>query len=301
MRHYLYPFFIFAGLALGWIFPFYALSLSRWAFLFLFILLLINIFPVDLKLKSIIEYKSKEYYFVFFSYFFLPALVYIIAYTCKINQSLMLGFFLTTLAPLAIITPQFLKSNADKMIALRLILTSTFLFPIYFTVMLFLFFPKMVKFNSMSIIQDSFILTSAPLLIVLLLNKYFIRQKEIFLKRTVRFLPVLNMVILGILCFIFVGSSFLKNDMSSFTLMDWVAIFILALFQDFGVYFISRYLEFEKTFRVCISMKNVAFIGTFSLIFFPKALLPTIAILVAHVFLILYFSFTNRDQMHLSA
>ena len=299
MRNYLYPLFIFIGLALGWLFPFYALSLSRWAFLFLFFLLVLNIFPVDLKLKSILTYNQQDRYFIFFSYFFIPSFVYTISLFLKINESIRLGFFMTALAPFAIVAPQFLNSNTDKQLALKHILTSTFLFPIYFTFMIFLFFPKNVQFNIVSIILDSFILTALPIFLILIFNHFFARQKIKIQKKINQFLPILNMLILGTLSFIFIGSSFLKNDISNFTLLDWIAVVCLAFFQDFGVYAISKFFNFEAAYRTTISMKNVAFVGTFALIFYPKALLPTIAILVAHAVLFLYFSFNQREKSHL--
>lgn len=299
MRNYLYPLFIFIGLALGWLFPFYALSLSRWAFLFLFFLLVLNIFPVELKLKSILTHNQKDRYFIFFSYFFLPSFVYVISLFLKTNESIRLGFFMTALAPFAIIAPQFLKAGPDKQLALKHILTSTFLFPIYFTFMLFLFFPKNIQFNIFSIVLDSFILTALPIIITLIFNQFFADQKILIQKNINRFLPILNMFILGTLGFIFIGSSFLKNDLSSFTLVEWISIVFLAFFQDFGVYAISKLFNFETAYRTTIAMKNVAFVGTFALIFYPKALLPIIAILVAHAILFLYFSFDRREKPHL--
>lgn len=297
MRYYIYPIFILIGVMMGSLFPFYALSMARWSFLFLFILLLINLFPVSLKLKTILEFRKTDLYFIFFSYFFIPSLVYIVATIFQLGQSLKLGFFMTNLAPFAIITPQFMQRNDDKITALRQILTATFIFPLYFSLMLFLFFPKIVKFNILSIAQDSILLTVLPVIIIGLFTLFFNNIKIKIQDKIGSILPLLNMVIIGILSFIFVGSSYLKNDLHAFTRFDWIAIIALALFQDFGTYYLAGFFKFSETYKIVLSMKNVPFIGIFALIFFPQALFPTIMILLVHTLLVIFHSHKFKKQL----
>lgn len=296
MRYYLYPIFILIGVILGNLFPFYALSTSRWSFLFLFVLLLLNIFPIKMSLKTVLQLTKADIYFLSFSYFFIPSLVFILCLVLQAPQSLKLGFFMTNLAPFAIITPQFMPDNKDKVAALRQILVSTFTFPLYFALMLFLFFPSIINIKILPIAQDSLILTVLPLMIIFLLNFYFPKIKDDIQKKISPALPVLNMIIIGILSFIFVGSSYLKNETGNFGSYDWIIIITLALFQDFGTYFLAKFFDFSETYRIVLSMKNVPFVGIFALVFFPQALFPTIMILIVHILLVLFHSFNFQRQ-----
>lgn len=297
MRLYIYPLFILIGVFFGWLFPFYALTLSRWSFLFLVILLLLNMFPVNLKPSTVLNYTKKDFYFLFFAYFFIPSLVFVFANMFKVRHSIVMGFFMTSLAPFAIVTPQFMKSNDQKLMALRQIITSTYLFPIYFTLMLFLFYTKTIKFSIFAIAKDSLLLTLLPILLIFIFNFFFKDLKTKIQSSVENTLPILNMLIIGILSFIFVGSSYLKNDFNIYYYNDWIAIISLALFQDFGTYYIAKYFDLSKTYRTVLSMKNVPFVGIFALIFFPQALVPTISILIVHSLLILFHSFNFRKQM----
>jgi hypothetical protein len=296
MRLYIYPLFILIGVFFGWLFPFYALTLGRWSFLFLVILLLLNMFPVNLKPSTVFNYTKKDFYFLFFSYFFIPSLIFVFASKLNVRHSIVMGFFMTNLAPFAIITPQFMCSSDEKLIALRQIITATFTFPIYFTLMLFLFFTKTIKFSIFSIVKDSLLLTLFPILIIFILNTFFKDLKLKIQSSIADTLPILNLLIIGILSFIFVGSSYLKNDISVYDRYDWIAIIALALFQDFGTYYIAKFFEFSETYRTVLSMKNVPFVGIFALIFFPQALVPTISILIVHTLLVLFHSFNFRKQ-----
>ena len=300
MRLYIYPFFILLGVFLGWLFPFYALILSRWSFLFLIILLLLNMLPVNLKLSTMLNCTKKDFYFLFFSYFFIPSLIFLFATLFNIKHSITMGFFLTSLAPFAIVTPQFMKDNDQKLVALRQIVIATFTFPAYFTLMLFLFFTKTIKFNIFSIVKDSLLLTLLPILFIYIVNFFFKELKQKVHSYLENALPMLNMLIIGVLSFMFVGSSYLKNDITLYTEYDWVAIISLALFQDFGTYYIAKFFDLSETYRIILSMKNVPFVGIFALIFFPQALVATMAILIIHTLLILFHSFNFRKQMQYS-
>ena len=296
MKQYFYPIFILLGLLLGQSFPFYALALSKWAFIVLFVLLSINLITIDLKFKSILNYNSTDFYFLFFSYLFIPALVYILATIFQLPYSLKLGFFMTALAPMAIITPQFLSQQNEKQLALKQILGSTFLFPLYFSLMSFLFFNKLVKFNILSIILDSLILTIFPFILIYFTKKYLSKRFDWLLSPIGRSVPLLNMLLIGVLCFIFVGSSYLKNDLHQLRTWHWVAITAFALFQDFGVFWLSKKFNFSRPYSIAVSMKNVPFVGLFSLLFFPQALVTIISILVAHVLLISFHSFNLKKE-----
>ena len=138
-----------------------------------------------------------------------------------------------------------------------------------------------------------------PIILVLTFNHFFVEQKRLIQKKINNYLPILNMLILGILSFIFIGSSYLKNDLRSFSRIEWLVVAFLAFFQDFGVYIISKYFNFDVAYQTIVSMKNVAFIGTFALIFFPSALMPTISVLVVHFFLIIYFTLTHQKRSQL--
>ncbi|TDP54150.1 putative Na+-dependent transporter [Bacteriovorax stolpii] len=296
MRQLFYPTFVLIGILLGWSFPFYALAFSKWAFVVLFILLSINMISVDLKIKSIFNYNSTDFYFIFFSYFFIPALVFTSAHFLNVAHTLKLGFFITGLAPLAIITPQFLSEQDKKQLALKHILSSTFLFPLYFSIMVYCFFNQMIKVDILSIILDSLLLTILPILLVFSFKKIFKKSSDQLIKKVGQGLPLINMLLIGILSFIFVGSSYLKNDLHHFMTQDWIAIICFAVFQDFGVFFLAKLFKFPKAYAIAVSMKNVPFVGIFALLFFPQALIAIISILVVHIFLIFFHSLNQKSQ-----
>jgi predicted Na+-dependent transporter len=274
------------GIALGFLYPFAGLEFSKWTFVFLLLLMFLNFLNVDFKVKELASFSKSDIYTIFFSFCFIPSLFIFLSHILKLSEPVTLGFFLTNLAPFAIVAPQFLDSETDKKGALKLVLFSTFLFPFYFTAMFYLFFEKSFRIHSLPIFQDALLLVIIPLVLLFPIRKFKI---NLFLKPHLNyFVPKLNMLIIGILCFIYTGSTFLKNNFSHISLYEVSLIILLALLQDFGTYYIARLFGLARYQAVSLSAKNVALTGLFATLFFPKSILPIVVVLATHFLLFNY-------------
>ena len=287
--------FLPLGIALGFLLPYTGLELSRWTFIFLLILMFLNFFKIDISWMEFSKISKGDVYTLFFSYFFIPSLFVSICHLLNLAESITIGFFLTNLAPFAIIAPQFLKLEHERKNSLKLIIISTIIFPVYFTLMFILFFRRSIRINSLSLFKDAFLLILIPLIASIFFKKF--KYNLYGKKYLLNLVPCLNMIIIGILCFIYTGSSFLKNNFSSLTTTDFFILVGLAILQDFGTYFISKIIMLTNYQRVTLSAKNVALTGIFATIFFPRSILPIVIVLGVHFLLFNFFYFLNLNSI----
>ncbi len=286
MKFNIFTIFLPLGIALGFTFPFSALEMSRWTFVFLLILMLLNFMKIDLIWRDLLSFNKSDFYTIFISYFFMPAFYVIAGHILKLGEPIVIGFFLTNLAPFAIVAPQFLSTADDKKQSMKLVVLSTFLFPFYFILMFYLFYEKAFRLNSISLFKDAFLLISVPLIVSFILKK--ITKFSAFKNSILRYVPQLNMMIIGILCFIYTGSTFLKNNLSQISVMDFLIIIIFSLIQDFGTLWLAHFIDLKPYQGITLSAKNVALTGIFATVFFPRSIFPIVAVLGIHFLLFNY-------------
>lgn len=281
------------GIALGFILPYFALELSRWTFAFLSIMMLLNFLKIEIPLKEIFKFELSDVYTIFFAFFFMPSLFVIIGHLINLPSPLTIGFFLTNLAPFAIIAPQFLSSDVDKKSSLKLVLLSTILFPFYFITMFYFFYSKSVRLNSIALFQDALLLIFIPFVISLVLKKG--KETTLMKRYLLPMVPHLNISIIGLLCFIYTGSTYLKNNIFNLSSRDVAWAIAFAFLQDFGSYFIAKLAGLKEYQQVCIGAKNVALTGIFATVFFPKSIFAIVLVLGVH-FLMFNFFYIRLDR-----
>jgi predicted Na+-dependent transporter len=287
MKKNIFTILLPVGIALGFILPYFALELSRWTFVFLSIMMLLNFLKIEIPLKEIIQFELSDLYTIFFAFFFMPSLFVILGHLLNLPSPLTIGFFLTNLAPFAIIAPQFLVDDEDKKRALKLVLLSTFLFPFYFIILFYFFYSKSVRLNSLALFQDALLLIFVPFVISQILKRW--KDSKIMSHYLLPIVPHLNISIIGLLCFIYTGSTYLKNNIFNLSSRDIAWAITLAFLQDFGSYFMAQLAGLKDYQRVSIGAKNVALTGIFATIFFPKSILAIVLVLGVHFLMFNYF------------
>jgi hypothetical protein len=106
---------IWVGFLLGIFFPFYGLQSSYLAMYLLLTLGLLNTLPFDFKkVKLELNEIKKVSYYLFIGYFLLPSIQMFLAYFFIEDRFIQLGILMASLAPVAMVVPQFLKAEEEK-------------------------------------------------------------------------------------------------------------------------------------------------------------------------------------------
>jgi ACR3 family arsenite efflux pump ArsB len=273
---------ILLAFLLGYYFPYIALNLSTYAFIVLFLMMTSS--ALDIKwtiLKKIPVYKNELTFGIFFLFMFFPLIQWFLAKILISEESLFYGTLLASLCPIAIVAPFFTKMHkADDELSFLLMIFSMLLFPI------FVYIALIVTPQSMllrPIIFDMLILIIFPLLfgeIIKWIDHKFIEDKIIANWR--KFSAEFNMLAISFLAFVYFGASLSKLNISYTPWREMGAVFLVILFQDFGVYFLARKLtrqfftkERSEGLTISISMKNFAVSGAILLFYDPKASLAS--------------------------
>jgi len=283
--------FLILGIILGFLFPYYGLEASQYAFYAVFLMMFINIFFVEISFVEVFNFQKKDFHLLLFTYVFIPVLILTLSSIFQLSITIKLGAFMTLLAPLAIVTPIFLDDSAKKQRAVKLVFWSTILFPIYFILMMKLFFTSYISFDVVKLFRDLGLVTIIPLVLVLFFNslKSFKTIKNKLHNKS--FLLFFNMFIIGFLCFVFTGNAFLKNNLQLISTQEIAIYLILSIFQEFLIFKFSALFSFEIEEIIILSIKNVAITGLISILFFPKTIILVICILSLRT--ILFFVLEN--------
>ncbi len=287
------------GIVLGLIFPYYGLEASRYAIFALFFMMLFNMLLVDFTLIDIVRFKKRDFHILFFTFIFIPILFLGVTNFIGLNENIRLGIFMTLLAPLAIVTPLFLKDPQKKLQAIKLVFWSTFLFPLYFILLMKLFFSSYISSDIIKLFRDLVLVTIIPLVISIVLNRFgFIREFKRKLVK-INFLILVNMLLIGFLCFVYTGNAFLRNNLDLLSTKDILTYLLLAIFQEFLIFKFSSFFEFDSDESIILSIKNVAITGVISIMFFPKTIILVLVILSLRTFLFLIMENENIKQKFL--
>lgn len=275
---------IWLGLFLALFFPYWGLNTSKWGFTALLILSFLNTFIFNFKnsiSKSSVNWKNISFNLII-GYTLFPALQLLLAKLLLDDASLQLGVMLASIAPIAIVTPQFLSAKEEIDSAILYILISTLLYPLlcfaYFSALGF----ERFGIHIVPLIKDVLILTLTPVLLSLILEFSFPKIKDLFVAKIKPATPWVNMTLIGFLVFIYFGSSFTKTNVSEISPQLWLSLIILAFSQDFLSFLILRLFKQPKTEQICFSIKNVALSGGALLVFHPQGILTCSSVLIAH-------------------
>lgn len=287
---------IWIGILLALTFPYYGLNFSKWGLVALFILSLINIFSFNF--KESLGHNKQNWQQISFNlligYTLLPSIQLILAYLLLKNTSLQLGYLLAAIAPIAVVTPQFLADKKQKDQSVIYILISTLLYPVLCFFYLYILGFDRFGIHITPIIKDVLILTLLPVIISLFTELILPNFKNKITNSLKPLTPTINMSLIGFLVFIYFGSSFTKTNFSELNLTIWISILIIALAQDFLALYLFKFFKFNQTEQICFAIKNVALSGGVLLIFHPQGILACSSVLAAHA---LVYSILSHEKL----
>ena len=277
----------------GIFFPYVALNLSSFAFAILFLMMIFAWFEVKLStLKNALDYKAEIGVGLFFHFIYFPLMQWLIASYTITDQSFRMGLLLASLCPVAIVAPQFSRMHqASATLSYIFMLITMLLFP--FTIYMF------EAIHLRPLIIDMAILIIAPAIVGITLKTFFPKLTSGIQKRA----SLINMVGISFLAFTYMGASVAKLNTNYIPWKDYTFVTLLVIFQDFGIYFIARFL-FGKIFNrenadalaISIGMKNFALAGGLLLFYDPKASLASAIGFLVHAFFFNYLALKGKQS-----
>lgn len=288
---------------LGFYFPFTALSLSPYAFVILFFMMMTSV--LDFRwtvIKKVGTYKTEILVGLFFLFLFFPLFQWFFAKALIVESSLFFGVIFASICPIALVAPQFTKMHkGDEDLSVILMMLSMALFPIM-TMTLLQFSERSVHIRP--IFVDMCLLLFVPVFLSELIKKLDV----LFFKETL--IPVwrsrageINMISIAMLTFIYLGASVSKINLNYTPWSELFAVAAIVFFQDFGVYFLASFITKKlfspaqaKALSISIAMKNLALSGTVLLFYDPKASLASAIGFVAHAFFFNFLIFMSKDE-----
>ncbi len=275
------------AIILGYIFPYPALALAPYGFVALFILMLLAGFSIEKeKLKGVIKQPRSLLVGVALCFVFVPSMMAGLASVLIPHEKFYLGFLFASMMPIALVAPFFVeKAGGDEELAYALMVITTLLAPFLTPFLLYFYAGSELPIRILPLILSGVVFVLVPVFITFLLEIYFPKIRTSLKSK----LPILNSLALGVLVFVLFGSVVHKINLSYYSLSSLVVLMLLAVFQDFGIYFVLRFLlrsTFDertvKAIVISVSMKNVAISAGIMLFYEPLAAFPSALVFIAH-------------------
>jgi BASS family bile acid:Na+ symporter len=196
------------------------------------------------------------------------------------DHDMVFGVAMSSLAPVALVVPLFLrKNNGDIAFGVLMVVASTLLCPLVLLPLLGLMGMTQSYLDARSLMLYLFPFTIAPVVIGLLVSKFLPRAKKLLSPLT----PYVSSTLLGLIMFILVGSAFNRAPIRSWLSGNLVVLTLLMVWMDFGVYWLIRW-AWNESAAITIACRNFAVPASLLLFFHPKAALPSAVGLVVHAF-----------------
>ncbi len=280
---------VLLGFTLAFFWPYVALDLGGYSIFFLSSLMFATTLLSDWKVRDHWrDFLKFEFHLVLFLCFLLlPAIFWLLSTTFLAKQGLDYGIFWAALCPIAIVAPQFSKANADREFSFTLVIGTSILFPVFAVLMNYLFFPHFARVQIFSQVRDMLFLSTVPTLLGFSVRALLPWR---FLEKMRIGLPHFNMILIGLLSYLYMGAALQKLNTSNFHFAPIAFALFLAFLLDFGTYFVTPYLlknlpispARKESIRICLSMKNVAISGGILLFEFPISTLASSFVFLAH-------------------
>ncbi len=280
---------ILLGFTLAFFWPYVALDLGGYSIFFLSSLMFATTLLSDWKIREHWRdfFKFEFQLVLFLCFLLLPAVFWLLSHSFLAKQGLDYGIFWAALCPIAIVAPQFSGKKADREFSFTLVIGTAILFPFFAVLMNFLFFPHFARLQILSQVRDMIFLTTVPTLIGFSIRSLL--PRNLLVKMRVG-LPHFNMIIIGLLSYLYMGAALQKLNISNFHWTPIIFALFLAFLMDFGTYLITPFLlkgfpisaERKESIRICLSMKNVAISGGILLFEFPISTLASSFVFLAH-------------------
>ncbi len=216
------------------------------------------------------------------SLFFQTSIQFLFLKVMGLDERLILGVVIAGLCPFALVAPAFCKSLQWKdESSYLMVIGSHLLFPLILPLGLTLFEMNSFYINRTLLFVDSLILTVLPIILVLLFNKTP-RLKELLRNRTKKHMSFLNLVFIAFIAWTCTGAFLTKTSAGVLDMSAVLSLVGVALFQDFGSILVGRFFAMPADQVLTMSMKNVLVGASLSLIYFPRAALPCLLVLLVH-------------------
>ncbi len=284
---------IWLGLAFALLFPYWGFELSRLGLPVLLLMSIVSFFPLKIRTLMRVNFHFSQLLFgLLICYTLFPALQMILASFFLDSKSLQLGVLLASLSPVAIIAPQLLSSVEKQQIhSLLYVVISTLLFPLLVFAFIHLYNLQTLSLPFLPLLRDSLIITLVPLLFSIFFDFIAPKTKERIVPIVNKIAPFINYSAIAFLVFVYFGSAFTKSSIEQFSLKTLMGLGVISLFQDFGTFYLAKFLGLSRQDAVSFALKNVALSGGILLIFHPQAVLGCSSVFIAHA---LFFSFMTK-------
>jgi len=285
--------FLIAGVLLGVAFPETALALKQITLICLAVLVFFPALRVNT--HSFTSNLSLQFRVLFISLLVMfgvvPSLMYYLGRMVNLENALLVGLVIASAAPSMISSPYFtglMKGNIE--VAFSISVFSTMLSPFVVPYTLYLLVGEKTTISILAVAGTMFFVIIIPAVLAILIRKISQRFTTLFLGTenlfTVTAIVLINWVIVG------TNQSSIIN--STVAILPLLA---LGLFQDFGIFFLTRKLsshlvqeDISKALAVSFGLKNVALVGGVMVTFSESLALASAVVSLAHVLMFVMIS-----------
>lgn len=281
---------------LAFFFPYEALQLSTISLYILGLITLLAYLDYNFEFNGVVEFSSikKTTFYLLAIFLMVPVLQWYLAHFLIEDKTLKLGLFLSSICPPALIIPLFLKNNRDLISkAHRFVLLFTFIFPLVMFALLRAYAFDEFQVPLKNLFVDIFCVTALPISVLYFLKKLIPLN---FSKVKIQYRQFLSLLCIALLTFCYFGVAFSKSNIATITFSDLIRLLALVIFQDFGIYYLMRWLLrfFEKQDDLLLtlmsSLRNVAIAGYVLIFYIPKAAIVPAMVMAVHS---IYFVFLD--------
>lgn len=278
---------IITAIIAGMLFPYTALSLLPFGFVFLFVLMLLSGFSIEWRrLPVVLNHPWQLLLGLFLVFIFFPGLQLVLARLLLTDSQFLVGMVFASLMPVALVAPFFTgELDGDEELAFLLMVFSMLLAPLVAPVLLKVLTSTVLPIQVAPFMKNMFLLVTVPLVSGFLVTRYFPKIREAVFP----YLAVGNMAALSVLIFILFGTVVGRLNIGYESWDEIGKLLLLAFFQDFGVFFLARFLvgrivpvREANAVMVSLSMKNVAIAAGILLFYDPRAAMAPAMIFIAH-------------------
>lgn len=280
------------GLALGMLFPYAALTLSTYAYVFLFLLMFFAGFPVE---RNRAGGETRAVVLgLLLTFVAVPLLQGALAWAFIPQEAFRAGVVFASFMPVAMVAPYFCaRVGADARLSFKVMFISMFAAPLIAPAALMLFGASL-PIRAMPLALSLGLFISVPTGARWCMGRWWPRAENALKE----YLWLTNAACLSALVFVIVGAAQMRINLHYVGWPTLVALLALAFTQDFGAYFLARavtrpLLSYEASESLAISagMKNVAVSAGVMYFYWPQAALPSVLGFVAHAF---YFTWAEN-------
>jgi BASS family bile acid:Na+ symporter len=278
---------ILLSIVAGVIFPYTAISLLPYGFVFLFILMLLSGLTIDW--PTVPHALRRPWPLVlglFLCFIFFPLLQLLLARLLLTDSQFIGGLLFGALMPPAMVAPFFTRLlRGDEEISFLLMVAATLIAPLVAPLLLKLGAGSLLPIEIAPMMKSMLLMVTLPLLGGFLIARYLPQVR----KGVEPWLGVGNMAALSVLIFIMFGTAVGRLNLGYETPTEIGKLLGLAFLQDFGVLLAARFLlpqllepREATAVLVTLAMKNVAIACGVLFFYDPRAALPPALVFVAH-------------------